>query len=174
MISRSRNWTQSGLRKKSELSGSYLRRSGLEYSQSIKWDHFSLPPSSFTPYLSSLLLSMCWVHSLLRCKTFIHTAGDMAQTTADFNPDSVQFSSVAQSCPTLWDPMNHSTPGLPVHHYLPEFTQTYVHRVGEAIQPSHPLSSPFPPAPNPSQHQYFPIQISNTQRETFLSPRTHM
>ena len=49
--------------------------------------------------------------------------------------------------------MNHSTPGLPVHHQLPEFTQTHVHRVGDAIQPSHPLSSPFPPAPNPSQHQ---------------------
>ena len=66
---------------------------------------------------------------------------------------SVQFSSVAQSCPTLCDPMNHSTPGLPVHHQLPEFTQTHVHRVGDAIQPSHPLSSPCPPAPNPSQHQ---------------------
>ena len=65
----------------------------------------------------------------------------------------VQFCSVAQLCPTLCDPMNHSTPGLPVHHQLPEFTQTHVHRVGDAIQPSHPLSSPFPPAPNPSQHQ---------------------
>ena len=66
---------------------------------------------------------------------------------------SVQFNSVAQSCPTLCDPMNHSTPGLPEHHQLPEFTQTQVHRVHDAIQPSHPLSSPFPPAPNPSQHQ---------------------
>ena len=66
---------------------------------------------------------------------------------------SVQFSSIAQSCPTLWDPMNHSTPGLPVHRQLPEFTQTHVHRVSDAIQPSHPLSSPSPPAPNPSQHQ---------------------
>ena len=63
---------------------------------------------------------------------------------------SVQFSSVAQS--TLCDPMNCSTPGLPVHHQLLEFTQTHVHRVGDAIQPSHPLSSPSPPAPNPSQH----------------------
>ena len=60
------------------------------------------------------------------------------------------FSSVAQSYPTLCDPMNRSTPGLPVHHQLPEFTQTHVHRVGDAIQPSHPLSSPSPPAPNPS------------------------
>ena len=67
--------------------------------------------------------------------------------------DSVQFSSVAQSCPTLCDLMNRSTPGLPVHHQLPEFTQTHIHRVSDAIQPSHPLSSPSPPAPNPSQHQ---------------------
>ena len=65
----------------------------------------------------------------------------------------IQFSSVAQSCLTLCDPMNRSTPGLPVHHYLPQFTQTHVHRVGDAIQPSHPLSSPSPPVPNPSQHQ---------------------
>ena len=66
---------------------------------------------------------------------------------------SVQFSSVAQSCPTLCDPMNHSTPGLPVHHQVPEYTQTQVHQVSDAIHPSHPLSSPSPPAPNPSQHQ---------------------
>ena len=64
-----------------------------------------------------------------------------------------QFSSIAQSCPTLCDPMNWSTPGLPVHHQLLEFTQTHVHWVGDAIQPSHPLSSPSPPAPNFSQHQ---------------------
>ena len=63
------------------------------------------------------------------------------------------FSSVGQSCPTLCNPMNCSTPGLPVHHQLPEFTQTHIHRVGDAIQPSHPLSSPSPSAPNPSQHQ---------------------
>ena len=65
---------------------------------------------------------------------------------------SVQFSSVTQSCLTLWDPMNHSTPGRPVHHRLPESTQTHAHRVGDAIQPSHPLLSPSP-APDPSQHQ---------------------
>ena len=62
---------------------------------------------------------------------------------------SVQFSSVAQSCTTLWDPMNCSTPGLPVHHQLQEFIQAHVHQVSDAIQPSHPLSSPSPPAPNP-------------------------
>ena len=66
---------------------------------------------------------------------------------------SVQFSSVAQSCPTLCDPMNRRTPGLPVHHQLPEFTQTHIHRVSDAIQPSHPLSSPS--APSPSQHGLF-------------------
>ena len=66
---------------------------------------------------------------------------------------SVQFSSFAQSCPTLCNPVNRSTPGLPVHHQFLEFTQTHVHRVSDAIQPSHPLSSPSPPAPNPSQHQ---------------------
>ena len=64
-----------------------------------------------------------------------------------------EITSVTQSCPTLCDPMKCSTPGLPVHHQLPEFTQTHVHRVGDAIQPSHPLLSPSPPAPNPSQHQ---------------------
>ena len=65
----------------------------------------------------------------------------------------VQLSSVAQSCPTLCDPMNRRTTGLPVHHQLPEFTQTHVHWVGDATQPSHPLSSPSPPAHNSSQHQ---------------------
>ena len=66
---------------------------------------------------------------------------------------TVQFSSVAQSCPTLCNIMNCSTPGLPVHHQLPEFTQIHVHLVSDAIQPSHPRSSPSPPAPNLSQHQ---------------------
>ena len=66
---------------------------------------------------------------------------------------SQSVSSATQSCPTLCDPVNRSTPGLPVHRQLPEFTQTHVHRVSDAIQPSHPLSSPSPPAPNPSQHQ---------------------
>ena len=67
------------------------------------------------------------------------------------------FSSVAQSCLALCDPMNRSTPGRPVPHQLPEFTQTHIHRVSDAIQPSHPLSSPSPPAPNPSQHQSSPM-----------------
>ena len=66
---------------------------------------------------------------------------------------AVQFSSVTQSCPTLCNPMDHSTPGFPVHHQFPKLTQTHVHRVGDAIQPSHPLSSPSPPAFNLSQHK---------------------
>ena len=70
---------------------------------------------------------------------------------------SDQIRSDTQSCLNLCDPMNRSTTGLPVHHQLPEFTQTHVHWVGDAIQPSHPLSSPSPPAPNPSQHQSFPM-----------------
>ena len=87
-------------------------------------------------FLGSLLCSVdLWVHFYASTKLFLIT-----------------ISSV-QSCPTLCDPMNHSIPGLPVHHQLPEFTQTHVHRISDAIQPSHPLSSPSPPAPNPSQHQ---------------------
>ena len=77
---------------------------------------------------------------------------------------SVQFSSVFQLCLTLYNPMNHSTSGLPVHHQLPEFTQTHVHRVSDAIQPSHPLSFPSPPAPNPSQHH-----ITQPYKGTHLS-----
>ena len=76
----------------------------------------------------------------------------------------VQFSSVPQLCPTLCDPMNCSSPGLPVHHHLPEFTQTHVQRVGDTIQLSHPLFSPFPPAPNPSQHQSL-FQLVNSSHE---------
>ena len=63
-----------------------------------------------------------------------------------------QFSSLTQSCPTLCNPMNCSMPGLPIHHQLPEFTQTHIHWVSDVIQLSHPLSSPSSPAPNPSQH----------------------
>ena len=76
----------------------------------------------------------------------------------------IQFSSAAQSCLTPCDPMNCSTLGLPVHHQLPEFTQTQVRPLGDAIQPSHPLSSPSPPAPNPSQHQSL-FQCVNSSHE---------
>ena len=76
----------------------------------------------------------------------------------------VQFSSVAQSCPTLCDPMNCSTPGLPVHHQLLESTQIHVHQVGDVIQPSHPLSSPSPPALNLSQHQGLSKWVSSSHQ----------
>ena len=82
--------------------------------------------------------------------TLNHTRNTSTQVLVS---SSVQFSSVAQSCPTLCDPMDCSTPGFPVHHQLPKLTQTHVHQVGDAIQPSHPLSSPSPPAFSLSQHQ---------------------
>ena len=78
---------------------------------------------------------------------------DLKTSLKNGRNNSVQFSSIAQSCPTLCNPMNHSTPGLPVHYQLPESTQTHVHQVNDAIQQSHPLSPPSPPDPNPSQHQ---------------------
>ena len=86
-------------------------------------------------------------------RIFSSDVKDKQRKVMDFPSGTVQFSSVAQSCPTLCHPMNRSTPGLPVHHQLPEFTRTHIHQVSDAIQPSHPLLSPSPPAPNPSQHQ---------------------
>ena len=93
--------------------------------------------------------SNCWPIIISKHILLCFNVSHLSQTW-DY---SVQFSSVAQSCPTPCDPMNRRTPGLPVHHQLPEFTQTHVHRVGDAIQPSHPLLSPSPSTPNPSQHQ---------------------
>ena len=95
---------------------------------------------------------------LVRVGGILHWAlwlmrGPLLEKQRSLVREALQFSSVAQLCLALGDPMNHSTPGLPVHHQLPEFTQTHVHQVGDAIQPSHPLSSTSPPAPNPSQHQ---------------------
>ena len=89
---------------------------------------------------------------------------NMTNKIAEIKAISDQIRSVAQSCPTLCDPMNLSTPGLPVHHQLPESTQTHVHWVSDAIQPSHPLSSPSPLAPNPSQHQIL-FQWVNSSHE---------
>ena len=91
---------------------------------------------------------------------------------------TVQFSSVAQSCPTLCNPMNHSMLGLPIQHQLPEFTQTHVHRVSDAIQPSHPLSSPSPPALNLSQHQglfsYTPYKVVINYKIPTVFPMLHI
>ena len=78
--------------------------------------------------------------------------------------EEVQFSSVAQSCPTLCDPMDCTTPGLPVHHQLPELAQTHVHQVNDAIKPSHTLSSPSPPTFNLSQHQSLFQQVSSSHQ----------
>ena len=104
---------------------------------------------------SSALHLLCILFLLLLHQFHLRSSGIRSQ----------RFSSVTQSCPTLFDPMGRQgTPGLPVHHHLPEFTHTHVHRVGDAIQPSHPLPSPFPPAPNPSQHQSL-FQWDNSSHE---------
>ena len=99
------------------------------------------------------------IHGIFQVRVLEWGAMEFKMYQCTFNSQSVlflnsdQIRSVAQSCPTLCNPMNRSTPGLSVHHQLPEFTQTHVHRVSDAIQPSHPLLSPSPPVPNPSQHQ---------------------
>ena len=96
---------------------------------------------------------------LKRVKNWKQSSG-----TGEWRTTSVQFSSVTQSCMTLCDPMNHSTPGLPVRHQLLEFTQTYIHWVGDAIQPSHPLSSASPRAFNLSQHQHLFQWVSSSHQ----------
>ena len=113
------------------------------YSRKNNWIETRKPQTSLS----------LWLHSV-----FFAVPKQACFLASTFSPhllnwfSSVQFTSVTQSCLTLCDPMNHSTPDLPVHHQLPEFTQTHVHQVSDAIQPSHPLSSPSPPALNPSQH----------------------
>ena len=109
---------------------------------------FSLTSLVLAPYHCSLLISALFGSPIL-----IHSPCQISAFFQHLTSSSVQFSSVSQSCLTLCDPMNHSTPGLPVHHQLPEFSQTHVHRVSDAIHPSHPRSSPSPFAPNLSQYQ---------------------
>ena len=96
-----------------------------------------------------ILCNLCLINVKWKQNLVIDLCGSKHNELTERCFSSVQFSSVAQSCLTLCDPMNRSTPGLPVHHHLPEFTQTHVHQVSDAIQPSHPLLSPFPPAPKP-------------------------
>ena len=123
------------------------------------WSHFlELFPGQFTwansfVYIAVSCVRECMLNS--RMFPYCWTLGlfSVFGYNRQFSISSVQFSSVAQSCPTLGDPMNRSTPGLSVHHQLPEFTQIRVHRVRDAIQPSHPRSSLSPTAPNLSQHQ---------------------
>ena len=117
-------------------------------------------------FIFELILS--WVSYWPKLRKLLHrgfaSVSSFAGSWDAINLGLVQFSSVAQSFPTLCNPMNRSMPGLPVHHQLPEFTQTHVHWVSDAIQPSHPLLSPSPPAPNPSQHHSL-FQWVNSSRE---------
>ena len=124
-----------------------------------KWPLFSLSHAYFSDHIACLSLFITVLHPVLlnHKASFNRPCFFLSLSSWKASPfafsTSVQFSSVAQLCPTFCDPTNRSTPGLPVHHQLPEFTQTHVHRVSDAIQPSHPLSPPSPPASNPSQHQ---------------------
>ena len=111
---------------------------GIRQARMLEWPSTPFSKEFFQPR------DWTWGPSILNIHVYIHTHGNIR---------SDQIRSVAQSCSTLCDPMKCNTPGLPVHHQLPEFTQTHLHRVGDAIQPSHPMSSPSPLAPNPSQHQ---------------------
>ena len=111
---------------------------------------FGIESAQYIPLLS---VSSAFLNQKTKDQFLAREPGKEKWTASYFNDSLVQFSSVTQLCPTLCDPMNHSTPGLPVYHQLLEFTQTHVHQVGDAIQPSHPLLSPFPPTLNPSQHQ---------------------
>ena len=123
----------------------HIRRLRLTYTQwKWKWSRSVMSNSSWPLGLQPTRLLPPWDFPGKSTGVGCHC---LLQTTA------FQSRSVAQSCLTLCDPMNRSTPGLPVYHQRPEFTQTHVHRVSDAIQPSHPLSSPSPPAPYPSQHQ---------------------
>ena len=111
---------------------------------------FPLSSLAFIKRLFSSSLSAIMVVSSAYRRLLIFLPAILMETVRDF---VFQFSSVAQSCTTLCDPMDCSMPGFPVHYQLLEFSQIHVHRVGDAIQSSHPLSSPFPPAFDLSQHQ---------------------
>ena len=122
---------------------------GVFYNTVLNLPHLlSMAPQNVAP-ASVLVSPVSWKHTFSVSYSQPLFASD---PLSSFLQELESESEVAQLCLTLCDPMNRSTPGLPVHHQLPEFTQTHVHWVGDAIQPSHPLSSPTPPAPNPSQH----------------------
>ena len=126
----------------------------LPITQPFQWLNMLL---TFLYYIPSCFKYLEWFcfpnsHTIWRKYKYLKSIAHLKLTHC-LNQLSDQIILVAQSCPTLCNPMNRSTPGLPVHHQLLEFTQTHVHQVSDAIQPSHPLSSPSPPAPNPSQHQ---------------------
>ena len=116
--------------------------------------HCPWTTTSVSLYLCLLFCFVCFNFFFIRCYVSVKSYSIcfyLAYFT--YHLSSAQFSSVTQSCPAVCDPMNRSTPDLPVYHQLPEFTQTHNHQVSDAIQPSHPLLSPSPPAPNRSQHQ---------------------
>ena len=137
----------------------FLKERGAKLSQ---WKQkegvkYSFYQTVLQPGFSSIIYMGIYFHNLHKAKS----KGERKRYTQLY---AVQFSSVAKSLPTLCHPMNRSTPGLPVHHQLPEFTQTHVHRVDDAIQPSHPLSSPSPPALNLSQHQVLFKWVSSSHQ----------
>ena len=117
--------------------------------KSLRWD---------CPVISSFIL---WIPFIQRIRLWTPL---VQRIVLFFLRKAIQFSSVAQSCPALCDPMNCSMPGLPVHHQLPELAQTHVYQVRDAIQPSHPLSSPSPPALNLSQHQVLFKWVSSSHQ----------
>ena len=127
------SWKESLMEMKGQL---YICISTIKWQQKFWLKHHNLSKNKHIKYSKSASHTHTHTHTHTHIYMYIY-----------------QFSSVAQSCPTLCDPMNHSMPGLPVHHQLPESTQTHVHWVGDAIQPSLPLLSPSPPALNLSQHQ---------------------
>ena len=131
------------------------------------------PGNSLMPYLSLKLCSGVGLH-LYIIFPWNRREGGRVQRLKEWH--SHQFSSVqfSQSCLTLCDPTNHSTPGLPVHHQLLEFTPTHVHQVSDAIQPSHPLSYPSPPAPNPFQHQGLFQWVVIGHDKNWLKPNIHV
>ena len=108
------------------------------------WHH-----TAVVPFCKTLSFSLAQIQEIVLLSLMKWKQRDLSLNMFS----DIQFSSVAQSCPNLCNPVNRSTPGFPVQHQLPEFTQTHIHRVSDAIQPSHPLSCPSPHAPTPSQHQ---------------------
>ena len=133
----------------------FPRSVGAQYATGDQWRNNSRKNDGMEPKQKQYQL---WMWLVIEARPNA-VKSNIAQESVMLDPwikaNSVQFNSVAQSCLTLCNPMNRSTPGLPVHHQLLEFTKSHVHWVGDAIQPSHPLSSPSPPAPNPSQPQVF-------------------
>ena len=115
-----------------------------------KWEHME---TRICPSAGKWINKLWYIQTMGYYSSLKNWASKQWKDREELHIHITKFSSVVQSCPTLCDPMDCSTPGLPVNHQLPEFTQSHVHWVSDAIQPSHPLSSPSPPAFNHSQHQ---------------------